>query len=262
MYSPSEVSLVDGVQYILVSPSQLKRGASFSLWAAIKGGVFVSVVGLLLFSAWVAYRWADDNLLHWGIETTSVTETNTTELVARLQAFEVVTIKHQYDASTKIDVNKGLDAGPLSTGVPGWLAGQELKVRGQVQVAAGVDLSMLRPEDITVIDTDAGREVIVRVPAPFVTSTEIVSGSLDMDTSQGILTKVRTRVGLSERDLRDEAGDSISAAARSKALEDGLLAEASAEAKSRLEGFLNGLPQREGEHTVYRVEVAAVTSLE
>jgi hypothetical protein len=245
------------MQYILVNPSQLKRGATFSVWAAVKAGVFVSVVAAMLFSAYVAYRWVDTNLLHWGVHTTSVTETNTTELVAKLQAFEVVTIKHQYDAATKITVHKGLDAGPLSTGLPGWIAGQELKVDGEVLVAAGIDLSALRPEDITMNDAADGREVVVHVPAPQVTSTEIVGGSLDMDTSRGILTRVRTNIGLSERDLRDEAGDSIAAAARSKAINDGLLTEASSEAKTRLEGFLNSLPKADGDNVVYRIEVAS-----
>lgn len=248
--------MADGVQYILMNPSQIRRGASFSVWSAAKAGVFVSVLAFMLFSGYLMWRWADANLFHWGIDTTSVTETNTTELVARLQAFEVVTIKHQYDASAKIDVNKGVSAGPLRSNVPGWLAGQEMKVDGQVLVAAGIDLSALRPEDVTVNETPSGREVVVHVPAPFVTSTEIVSNSLDMDTSKGIITKVRTNVGLSERDLRDEAGDAISSAARSKALEDGLLAEASAEAKQRLEGFLNGLPRAAGDNVTYRIVVA------
>ena len=245
----------DATQYILVSPAQMRK-APGGIWSMIKAGVFVGVLGFMLFSGFLVYRWMDENLLHWGIDTTSVSETNTTDLVMKLQAFEVVTIKHQYAASTEIDVNKGLAAGPLRTSVPGWLAGQEMKVDGQVLVAAGVDLSQLRPEDIIVTESELGTEVLVRVPAPFVTSTEIVPGSLDMDTSKGLITKVRTNVGLSERDLRDEAGDAIAQAARNRAVTDGLLIEAAFETKRRLESFLNGLPQSSGQKTFYRVEVA------
>jgi hypothetical protein len=225
------------------------------LFSALKGALLVGLITVTAFSAYMTWRWVDDNLLHWGIRDVRETHSETTELLARIQAFEVVSVKHQYEVQASIDVDKALGAGPVRTDVPGWLAGQGMKAKGDMQVAAAIDLQQLRPEDITISELNGVTEVHIRVPAPFITSTEILPDSLDIDTNKGILTRVRTSVGLPERDLRDEASDALGEAARTAALDQGLLVEAATETKAKLEAFLNSLPQNGSERLVYVVDV-------
>jgi hypothetical protein len=188
--------------------------------------------------AMLLWNWVDRNLLHWGLEDTRTSYVNQAELLKTLQAFEVVSIKQDYRAAAKIDVDKSLRAGPASVGLPGWLAGQELKISGEVTVAAGIDLSGLTNEDIEVQSFGERRHVIIHLPSAQILSTEIGRGTSDIDTDQGVLTRASTRLGFDERDLRDEASDRLSGVASTAALEHGILLEATAAAKTRLEGFL------------------------
>jgi hypothetical protein len=214
------------------------------------------VVLVLAFSAYQTWQWLDRSLLHWGIEDDKVTVVDEAELVERLRAFEVVTVKHVYDSSTAIDAGKRFAAGPARVSLPGWVAGQDLEAKGRVEVAAGVDLGRLSAADIEVFRDGAHTRVVVRVPAPELLSRELLLGTLDMDTSQGVLTRLKTRIGLSEKDLRDQAADRLALAAEARALEEGILSEAGLEAKLRLERFLNDIGAAAGQDAVYTVEVA------
>ena len=167
-----------------------------------------------------------------------------------------MTVKHTYDASTSIDAAKVFSAGPARLSLPGWVAGQEMKATGQVEVAAGVDLSGLTAADIKVFDEGDRLRVLVRVPAAQLLSRQLLPGTMDMDTSQGVVTRVKTRVGLGEADLRDQAADRLALSAETAAVENGILTEAGLEATLRLERFLNEIALASDQNVTYVVEVA------
>jgi hypothetical protein len=217
------------------------------------------VLGAATFVAVLTWNWLDDNLLHWGIEDDRTSYVNDAELLRTLQAFEVVSIKHDYRASAEIEVDKSLRAGPARVGLPGWLAGQELKVTGDVTVAAGTDLAALTQDDIVVINEDDRQRVIIHVPAPQILSSQIRNDSTDIDTSQGVLTRASGRLGFDERDLRDEASDRLVNVANRAALDHGILSDASRQAKARLETFLASITPRES-GVFYEVVVDAPLS--
>ena len=236
------------VRYVVLNGQSVASPVASTL----KWLILAALVCILSLLAW---RWVDRNLLHWGIEDSKISYVNEAELLKNLKGFEVVTTKHTYGVSADIDVDKALRAGPTRVGLPGWLAGQDLKVSGEVAVAAGVDLSGLTAEDMEVTAHPGGAHVVVRVPSARILSTEILPGTTDIDISQGIMTRLKTRIGLSERDLRDEATDRLGTVARNAALEKGVLEDAAGETELRLETFLASLP-RTGEGQVsYDVQV-------
>jgi hypothetical protein len=224
---------------------------------ATAGVWFFALASLILvgLSAVVAWRWVDRNLLHWGIDEGQTTEVNSAELLRRVRAFELATVKHTYQGNAEVDARNVLNAGPASVSLPPWLAGQQLKVKGNAVVTAGVDLSKVRPEDMQVTRNGRDTTVTITLPPPEILSTELVPGTLDMDTSAGLLTRIRTSVGLSENDLRDRAADQVALLARESAMERGILDEASFEAERRLQTFLNSLPQDGDGRTTYVVQV-------
>ena len=242
-------------QYIPTTPArpQPEKGRTSGVGRA--GAWFFALAGLLLLglSGLVAWRWVDRNLLHWGIDDGQTTQVNSAELLERVRAFELATVKHTYDANAQVDASKVLNAGPLHASLPSWMAGQKLDVTADVAVAAGVDLSKVRPEDMQIVrDGDAVR-VLITVPAPELLSAELVPSTLDMDTSRGFLTWLKTSVGLSEKDLRDIAADQVVLTAKQNAAEQGILDDAAREAEARLQTFLNSLPQTGDERVTYQV---------
>jgi hypothetical protein len=210
---------------------------------------------LILIGAAVSWRWLDRNLLHWGIEDTRTVEMDSATLVERIRAFEITSMKHSYSAAAGIDISKGLSAGPARVSLPSWLAGQELDVEGNVVVSAGVDMSQVSEDDIEVLRLAEQVQVVISLPPPQILSAELQPGTLDIDTSQGVLTRLRTRLGLSEQDLRDQAVDRLVTAAKAEAVREGLLIEAGRETELRLGALLNAIPKLNGEPVTYIVRV-------
>jgi hypothetical protein len=198
---------------------------------------------LLGLSGLITWRWVDRNLLHWGVEDGKTTQVNSAELLERVQAFELATVKHTYSGNAHIDAEKVLSAGPARLSLPSWMAGQKLDVTGEVVITAGVDLAKVRPEDMQITRQGQDVHVVITTPAPEILSTELVPNTMDIDTSQGLFTRVRTTVGFDEKDLRDQAADQLALVAKRSALEQGVLDDAAYETERRLQAFLNGLPQ-------------------
>lgn len=221
------------------------------------GTWFFTVASLLLLglSAVATWRWVDHNLLHWGLADSRTATVNHAELLERVRAFELATVKHTYQGQAHVDVAKQLNAGPVRVGLPSWVAGQRLAVTGRATVAAGVDLSRVKPDDMTVTREGKETRVVIRVPAPQVLSTELVQGSLDMTTGAGVVTRLTKAAGIGETDLRDRAADEVVRVARDTAVQQGILDDAAREATGRLQAFLQALPQPGGKVT-YVVEVA------
>jgi hypothetical protein len=82
-----------------------------------------------------------------------------------------------------------------------------------------------------------------------------VSNSIDISTSQGVLTRLRGRIGFSEADLKDGALDRLIGVARDGAVKNGILDDAQRETQWRLEGFLNSLPSAGDARVTYIVKV-------
>lgn len=214
---------------------------------------------LLVLSSVIAWRWLDNNILHWGVAEGTTTEVNHAELLERVRAFELATVKHTYGGQAHVDANKVLNAGPARVSLPSWVAGQKLDVTGKVIVTAGVDLSKVKPEDMTVTREGKDTRVTIRVPAPEILSAELVPNSLDMSTSSGVITRLGQSVGVNEKDLRDRAADQVVLVAKESALEQGILDDASYEAERRLRAFLQSLPQGGDGRVTYVIEVVPAT---
>jgi len=195
----------------------------------------------MAFSAFVGWRWFNSNVLSLGIHDGDTTLVNQAQLLEKIRAFELVTIKHTYQANAKLDASKDFNLGVTEVGLPSWLAGQKMEVNGRVTVTAGADLSQLKKEDIVVTRQGDRMVVTLNVPAPQLFSAEPVANSIDIETSQGVLTRFRSRVGFSEKDLKDGALDRLIDVAKQGALKNGLLNDAQRETQWRLEGFLNSL---------------------
>lgn len=219
-------------------------------WLALLG-----TLALLLFGGFLTWRWVDDHILSIGIEDAGTTKISQTELVQRVQSFELVTLKETYDTSSNTDFKKRLNLGLTRIGLPGFVAGQELDVAARVTVAAGVDMSQVRPEDVQVIDQGDSSVVVVRIPQADITSTEIDADSFAISTRSGILTRLRRTVGLSEPDVRDGAVGEVTSLAREEAIKSGILEGATREAQARLQAFLQSLPQPDGRQVTYLVEL-------
>lgn len=241
------------IQYVPVAMPAAAGG--FSPLRAAGWLVLLGTIAMLLFGGYMTWRWVDDHLLSIGIEDAGTTTVNTTELVERVQAFEMVTMKDTFDTASNTDFKKRLNLGLTKVGLPGFVAGQELDVSARVTVAAGVDMSQVGPDDVRIVEQDGNNVVIIRIPQADITSTEIEADSFEISTSSGILTRLRRTVGLSERDVRDGAVGQVTSLARGEAIEAGILEEATREAQIRLQAFLQSLPQPEGANVTYVVEV-------
>ncbi len=222
-----------------------------------RAGVWFFALASLMFlglAGVVTWRWLDRNVLHWGVEAGRTETVNHAELVQRVRAFELATVKHTYQGEAHIDAGKVLAAGPVRRSLPSWVAGQQLDVTGKVTVTAGVDLSGVRPEDMEIVRQGKDVRVVIRVPAPRVLSSELEPDTLDMDTRSGVITRLGRGVGLGEKDLRDRAADEVIAGARESAVRGGILQDAGRETERRLQAFLQSMPQT-GERVTYVVEV-------
>ena len=221
-------------------------------WAVLAGLTFVLVVGSL-----ASWQWLDSHFFSIGIEDAGSTAVDEAVLLERVRAFELVTTKDTYDTRSNTDFHKRLNLGVTKFGLPGFLAGQELDVKAEVTVSAGVDMAQIRPEDIEVIDQGGGSVVVIRIPPSQITSTEVRPETFDISTDQGLFTRMQGAVGLGDKDVRDGAVSAVTSIAQEEALKGGLLQQASMEAKTRLQAFLQSLPQGEGEQVTYLVEFQA-----
>ena len=208
----------------------------------------------MLLLAFMAWRWVDGNIFSLGIRDGKTTMINEAQLLEKLRAFELATVKHTYQSNASLNAGKDFNAGVTEVGLPSWLAGQKMSVNGKVTVTAGADMSQVRKEDLRISRNGEAVEVTIVLPSPQILSAEVVPHTLDIDTSQGVLTRFRSRVGFSERDLKDEALDRLIAVAKEGASKNGLLVDAQHELESRLAAFLNSLPRTGKEQVTYRVE--------
>jgi hypothetical protein len=204
---------------------------------------------LLALASVVTWRWVNGNLLHWGIDDGTTQTVNGAELLERIRAFELATVKQTYASQTRIDADKVFNAGPVHVSLPGWAAGQRLDAKGKATITAGVDLARVRPEDMEVIRQGKDTQILIRVPAPEVLSAELVPNTLEFDASAGVLTRIGQSLGVSEADLRVRAADQVVLAARESALEQGILDDATRETERRLQAFLQSMPQPGGRVT-------------
>lgn len=245
--------MTERVQYIAVPAATSAR--TFSPFRAAGWLVLISTAVIVAFSGYLTWRWFDDHILSLGIEDAGTTTTNTVALVERIQSFELVTTKDTYDTRSNTDFKKRLNLGVTRIGLPGFVAGQELDVKANVTVAAGADLSQVRPEHVEVIQNGNDAVVIVRIPEAQITSVAVDPESFDISTSAGILTRMRSTIGLGERDVRDGALEAVTALARDEALRSGILDEATRQARQQLQAFLQSLPQTGDGSVTYRVEL-------
>lgn len=203
----------------------------------LSGMLFVGVGGYL------SWQWLDGHLLHWGVQGGATETVNSAELLQRVRSFELATVKHTYAAQAHVDTSKVLNAGPKKIDLPGWVDGQKLDAKGNVIITAGIDLARVKPEDMTVSRQGKDTLVTIQLPPSAVLSAELAPDTLDTSTSSGLFSRLRQSVGLSEKDLRDQAADQVTKSARDAAIQQGILDDADREAERRLQAFLNSLPQ-------------------
>jgi len=214
------------------------------------------IVGLAVVGGIFTWRWFD-SFGGVGIENAGSTTVDQAELVERVRAFELVTTRDTYDTNSNTEFHKRLNLGITKMDLPGFVAGEELDVSAQVTVAAGVDLSGIQSEDIEIIEQAGGAVVLVRIPEAQIMGTEIGADSFDISTSQGLLDRIGSTVGLGGRDVRDGSVAAVTSIAQEEAVRGGLLDEARVAARDQLQAFLQGLPQPEGGSVTYRVEFQA-----
>lgn len=227
---------------------------SFFPMSALRWVGTVSTLLVLTVGGYASWTWMHDHIFSIGIEDAGHVTVNQASLLEQVRSFELVTVKDTYDSRSHTAFNKRLNAGFTKVGLPGWVAGQDLNVTAKVTVAAGVDLAQIGPENLQVIQNGQDAVVVVRIPEAQVTSTEIDANSFDISTSAGILTRIGNTVGLHDTDVRDSAVGAVTNLARDQAVSDGILAQAQQEARTRLQAFLQGLPQSGPGHITYLVE--------
>ena len=244
-------------QYVLLVPHPESGFAGHRRTSLLRTFLTLSVLCLFAFSAFLTWRWAERNIFHWGIEDGKTTHVNGAQLLDRLKVFQVVSVKDTYAANTRVDVEKVFRAGPTRVDLPGWIAGQNMKASAKMSVSAGVDLGQLQADDVQVERRGRDTHVIISVPAPQILSTELVPNTMDIDTGQGVLTRVKTGLGFSEKDLRDGAMDGLVRSAQKEAEATGILDEAGRQVRLRLETFLAGLPREPNSNIDYEVRLRA-----
>ncbi len=229
---------------------------NFTRSAGNIAGVVVLLFAVL--GGFVAWRWVDGNLLGIGLEDAGATTVDEAQLVERVRAFELVTTRDTYDTRSNTDFHKRLNLGVKTFGLPGFLAGEELDVKAQVEVAAGVDLAGITPEDIEIIQQGGeGAVVVVRIPQAQILGTQIDPESFDISTDKGIMDRIGGSIGLGGKDVRDGAVGAVTSVAQDEAVRGGLLTEASLAAREQLQAFLQSLPQGDGQQVTYMVEFQA-----
>jgi hypothetical protein len=240
------------VQYVAVQPvggAVAFNGSRIFKWVA--GSI---VATLVLIGALVTWSWVDGHIFGIGIENAGHTTVDEAQLLDRVRTFELVTTRDTYDTRSNTDFHKRLNLGIKKFNLPGFVAGEELDVKAQVTVAAGVDLSAIQPEDIEVIQQGESAVVVVHIPAAQLMGTEIDGDTFDISTSQGLFDRIGSSIGLGGRDVRDGAVEAVTSIAQEEAVRGGLLTEASVAAREQLQQFLQGLPQGEGQQVIYLVD--------
>jgi uncharacterized protein DUF4230 len=244
-------------KYVLLVPDSESRFAGHRRTPLLRTLLTLSMLCLFAFSGFLTWRWAEKNIFHWGIDDGRTTRVDGAQLLDRLKVFQVVSVKDTYAANTRVDVEKVLSAGPTHVDLPGWIAGQNMKASARMSVSAGVDLGQLKADDIQVERRGHDTHVIINLPGPQILSTELVPNSMDIDTGQGVLTRLKTRLGFSEKDLRDGAMDGLVRSAQKEAEATGILDEAGKQVQQRLEGFLASLPREPNANLDYEVRLRA-----
>jgi hypothetical protein len=241
-----------------MSQSAAHRAAPLARISPVRAAGWLTLLttaAIIVFGGFLTWRWVDDHILGIGLEDAGSTTVDSAQLLSRVRTFELVTTRDTYDASSNTDFHQRLNLGVAKFGLPGFVAGKELDVKAKVKVAAGVDLSQVRPEDIEVIQNGDSAVVVVRIPEAQVTSTEVDPESFDISTGSGVLNRIGSTVGLGGRDVRDGSVEAVTSIAREEALRTGLLDEATRQAREQLQAFLQSIPQPNGAKITYLVEV-------
>ncbi|MEO8541022.1 MAG: DUF4230 domain-containing protein [bacterium] len=242
----------ENIHYIPSQPASALRPGGAPRWAGILVLTTLAIIGGL-----VSWNWLDNHFFSIGLEDAGSTTVDQAVLLQRVQAFELVTAKDTYDTRSNTDFRQRLNLGVTKFKLPGFVAGQELDVKAEVTVSAGVDMAQISANDIEVIQQGTGSVVIVRIPQAQITSTEINPDSFDISTGKGLVTRFTSTVGLGGRDVRDGAVEAVTSIAQEEAVRGGLLNVASLEAKARLQNFLQSLPQDAKSNVTYLVEYQA-----
>jgi hypothetical protein len=147
------------------------------------------------------------------------------EKIQRLNRLETVV----YSLDTVVEGNKS------SAVFPDLLAGDRLLMIVHGQTIAGVDMSQMKPDDVQIVESPAGREIRVVLPPSKVFVTTIDNQHTRVYArSTGLL--VPQDINL-ESETRAKAEQVLQQAA----LEDGILDAASKNAKSTVTAMLEGL---------------------
>ncbi|MGI8552936.1 MAG: DUF4230 domain-containing protein [Dehalococcoidia bacterium] len=235
-----------------VSPVPRSRGVWSIVKAVLVGCTLLSVLAVV--GAGVAtWHWVDHNVLSTGLTAGRTQTLNQAELLDRVRAFQLVTVKQTYAGQTHRNVAEVLNAGSRHIPLPGLLAGQQLSAKGRVTVTAGVDLAKVGPDDMQVMRKGKDATVLIHVPGAQVMSAELQPNTLSMSTSAGLLTQIGQALGLSKETMRNRAADEVVGVARDSAQQQGILNDASQETEHRLQAFLQSLPQNGSGHVTYVV---------
>jgi hypothetical protein len=235
-------------------------------WPSTALAVLFLAVSILLATAALlgagvlALRWTDAHLPHVALSGRETHTVNRTELVRQIRAFQLITAKQTYATHTEQTVSQTFSVGTSRVALPGWLASEQMRVEGQAQVLAGVDLSQVKPEDITVTGSGKNRSVQVAIPQAQVLSTELVPNTLHISTMAGVLPQLEWALGISDDQLRNRSADSLLQAGRQAAEQQGIETSAAAEAQQRLTSFLQALPA-DGGHISYTVVIKPSSSV-
>jgi len=240
-----------------ISPAAAALSGPRAIMRGLSTAVTLGIVGLAVVGGIFTWRWFDDSFGSVGIQEAGTTTVDQAELVERVRAFELLTTRDTYDTNSNTEFHKRLNLGLTKVDLPGFVAGEELDVTAKVTVAAGVDLSSIRPEDIEIIQQAGAAVVLVRIPEAQLMGTEIGADSFDISTKQGLLDRFGSAIGLGGRDVRDGSVGAVTSIAEDEAVRSGLLDEARIAARDQLQAFLQGLPQPEGGSVTYRVEFQA-----
>ena len=106
---------------------------------------------------------------------------------------------------------------------------------------------------------DNGHFLYADAPGDFVLETRVTFEPAQQYDQAGLMVRLsadcwlKTSVGLSEKDLHDVAADQVVLIAKQSAAEEGILDDAAREAESRLQAFLNSLPQTGDAPVTYQV---------
>lgn len=210
-----------------------------SLLNGIMAFAFGGLVVFLLFQAW-NHR---GNLLPFGWGKGEEETIEKTEVLEKIQSFVTVTAKYVVNTQAQSKVPEELNVLGNKITIPRLIAGQDMKVRGRLDILAGVDLSGKEKEDKVQIDTrkqNGQTLVVITVPAPTIMAATIRPETFKIDESPGFLNRIAQGAGV-EQSLQDSSVGLLQEAAKKEAIESGILNDAAQEFERRLEDFLNSI---------------------